>query len=61
MQKVDEAIEMFKLNVGLYPNSPNVFDSLGKPLANAGSREEAIRPTSLGNCAEISVGSRGFE
>lgn len=43
MQKMDEAIEMFKLNTELYPDSPNVFDSLGEALANAGKREEAIK------------------
>ena len=43
MQKIDEAIEMFKVNIELYPNSANAFDSLGEALANAGKRDEAIR------------------
>lgn len=43
LQKIDEAIEMFKLNAELYPGSPNAFDSYGEALANAGKREEAIK------------------
>jgi tetratricopeptide (TPR) repeat protein len=43
MQKIDDAIEMFKVNTELYPNSANTFDSLGESLANAGKREEAIK------------------
>ncbi len=42
MQKVNDAIEMFKVNTELYPNSANAFDSFGEALANAGRRDEAI-------------------
>ncbi len=43
MQRLDEAIEMFKVNTELYPDSANAFDSLGEALANAGRRDEAIK------------------
>ena len=43
MQKIDDAIEMFKVNTELYPNSANTYDSLGETLANAGKRDEAIK------------------
>ena len=43
MQKVDDAIEMFKTNTELYPNSANAFDSLGEALATAGKHDEAIK------------------
>lgn len=34
---------MFKLNVGLYPKSFNVYDSLGEGYMNAGEKELAIK------------------
>ena len=43
MKKMDEAIDMFKLNTELYPGSANAFDSLGEAYANQGNREEAIK------------------
>ena len=43
MQKIDDAIEMFKVNTELYPNSANAYDSLGETLAAAGKRDEAIK------------------
>lgn len=42
-KKVNEAIEIFKLNVESYPNSANVYDSLGDALQTAGKKEEAIK------------------
>ena len=41
-EKVDNAIRMFKINVGLYPDSWNVYDSLGEALLQTGSTEEAV-------------------
>ncbi len=38
-----EAIEIFKLNAGAYPESANVYDSLGEAYRAAGERETAIR------------------
>jgi predicted alpha/beta superfamily hydrolase len=35
------AIEVFRFNVELYPESANVYDSLGEALENAGRLEEA--------------------
>lgn len=41
--KTKEAIELFKLNVALYPDSWNVYDSLGEALLKSGNKEEAIK------------------
>lgn len=41
-KKYKEAIEVFKLNVKLYPNSGNVFDSLGEAYMLAGDKKNAI-------------------
>jgi tetratricopeptide (TPR) repeat protein len=38
-----EAIQLFKLNVGMYPNSSNVYDSLGEAYITAGNKKEAIK------------------
>ncbi len=37
------AIEVFKLNVSLYPDSPNVYDSLGEAYMNSGDIKNAIK------------------
>ncbi|GAB3512893.1 serine hydrolase [Emticicia fontis] len=39
--KYKEALELFKLNVALYPDSWNVYDSLGEVLLKLGNKEEA--------------------
>lgn len=41
--KVKEAIEIFKLNAEAFPQSFNVYDSLGEAYAAAGERELAIK------------------
>lgn len=41
-KKFDEAIEVFKLNVKLYPESANTYDSLGEAYAMAGKNKLAI-------------------
>jgi tetratricopeptide (TPR) repeat protein len=41
-KKVKEAIEVFKLNVKLHPESWNVYDSLGEAYAAAGDKKNAI-------------------
>ena len=41
-QKLDEAIEVFKLNAKLFPGEPNVWDSLGEAYMNKGENELAI-------------------
>jgi tetratricopeptide (TPR) repeat protein len=41
-KKINEAIEVFKLNVNLFPNSWNTYDSLGEAYAAAGNKKEAI-------------------
>ncbi len=41
--KVMEAIEVFKLNVISYPESGNVYDSLGEAYLEAGKKELAIK------------------
>lgn len=42
-KKFGEAVEIFKLNVAAYPQSSNVYDSLGEAYMNAGDREQAVR------------------
>jgi tetratricopeptide (TPR) repeat protein len=39
---IDEAIELFKMNVKLHPNSWNVYDSLGEAYAASGNKTLAI-------------------
>lgn len=41
-KKYNEAIEEFKMNVKLFPNSFNVYDSLGEAYADAGNTKLAI-------------------
>lgn len=40
--KVNESVKVFKLNVELYPESWNVYDSYGEALAASGDTENAI-------------------
>lgn len=42
MNKVTEAIDVFKLNVNLFPESSNVYDSLGEAYMKHGDTELAI-------------------
>ena len=42
-KKVKEAIEIFKLNVETYPQSANVYDSLGEAYMINGDKELAIK------------------
>lgn len=41
--KLDQAVEMFKLNVESYPDSANGYDSLGDAYLEKGDRELAIK------------------
>ena len=41
--KIKEAIEIFKLNIEAYPESWNVYDSLGEAYMNDGQKELAIK------------------
>lgn len=43
INKLNEAIEILKLNVKLYPDSWNPYDSLGEAYALAGNKELAIQ------------------
>lgn len=43
--KPKEALEIFKLNVLLYPNSANVYDSVAEAYAVNGNRGLAIKTT----------------
>ncbi len=43
MKKVNEAIEIFKLNVEAFPQSSNVYDSLGEAYMVNGDKELAIK------------------
>jgi CubicO group peptidase (beta-lactamase class C family) len=40
--KINESVKVFKLNVDLYPESANVYDSYAEALAAAGDTENAI-------------------
>jgi tetratricopeptide (TPR) repeat protein len=42
MKKVTEAIEIFKLNVEMFPQSPNVYDSLGEAYMTHNDKELSI-------------------
>jgi len=42
-KRVKDAIEVFKLNVADYPQSANVYDSLGEAYKVNGDRELAIK------------------
>jgi tetratricopeptide (TPR) repeat protein len=41
--RIDEAIEIFKLNVEAYPQSSNVYDSLGEAYMASGQKELSIK------------------
>ncbi len=41
--KITAAIEIFKLNMALYPESANVYDSLAEAYMNSGDTERAIK------------------
>jgi dienelactone hydrolase len=41
--RVKEALEIFKLNVEMFPQAFNTYDSLGEAYAAAGDREQAVR------------------
>ena len=43
LKDVQSALEIFKLNVSLFPDSWNVYDSYGEALLINGDRESAIR------------------
>jgi tetratricopeptide (TPR) repeat protein len=43
VKKIKEAIEVFKLNVTLFPDSWNAYDSLGEAYAAEGNKELAIK------------------
>ncbi|HWT03296.1 MAG TPA: tetratricopeptide repeat protein [Pyrinomonadaceae bacterium] len=43
MNRLDHAIEIFKLNTEAYPKSSNVWDSLGEAYMNKGNKELAIK------------------
>jgi tetratricopeptide (TPR) repeat protein len=41
--KIDQAIDVFQLNTRLYPQSANVYDSLGEAYLKAGKKDLAIQ------------------
>jgi len=42
-QKYTEAIGIFRVNIALYPNSANCYDSMGEAYLKSGNRELAIK------------------
>jgi tetratricopeptide (TPR) repeat protein len=57
MKKMSEAIEIFKLNVESYPQSANVYDSLGEAYMMNGDKELAI--TSYQKAVELNPQNSG--
>ncbi|MBC7911206.1 MAG: hypothetical protein H7Y30_11935, partial [Pyrinomonadaceae bacterium] len=43
MRRLEQAIEVFKMNVEAFPQSANTYDSLGEAYMNAGNKELAIK------------------
>jgi tetratricopeptide (TPR) repeat protein len=43
MKRLEQAIEVFKLNVEAFPQSANAYDSLGEAYLNAGNKELALK------------------
>ncbi|MFC1726111.1 alpha/beta hydrolase-fold protein [candidate division KSB1 bacterium] len=43
MDRMDDALEIFKLNVELYPKSGNTHDSLGEAYMNKGDKKLAVK------------------
>jgi predicted alpha/beta superfamily hydrolase/TolA-binding protein len=43
MDRMDDAVEIFKLNVELYPESANAHDSLGEVYMNKGDKKLAVK------------------
>ena len=43
LNRVGDAIEIFKFNVSLYPGSPNTYDSLGEAYFIKGNLSEASK------------------
>ncbi len=42
MNRIDDAIEIFKFNLSLYPRSANAYDSLGEAYFIKGDQEGAL-------------------
>lgn len=42
-KKIKDAVEVFKVNVKLFPHSWNVYDSLGEAYADDGNTDDAIK------------------
>ncbi|VAX24102.1 Beta-lactamase class C-like and penicillin binding proteins (PBPs) superfamily [hydrothermal vent metagenome] len=42
-EQIDDAIKIFELNVSAYPNSANVYDSMGEAFMKKGENEKAIK------------------
>ena len=42
LNRIDDAIEIFKFNISLFPNSSNTYDSLGEAYFIKGNQEKAL-------------------
>ncbi len=43
LERVNDALDVFSLNVALFPGAWNVYDSYGEALLESGDCEEAIK------------------
>lgn len=59
MKKVKEAIEIFKLNVEVYPQAFNTYDSLGEAYLLSGDKELAIK--NYKRSLELNKANKGAE
>jgi predicted alpha/beta superfamily hydrolase len=58
---VESAIEVFRYNVEIHPESANVYDSLGEAFENAGQLEEAVTAYSKAVARASEIGDNRLE
>jgi tetratricopeptide (TPR) repeat protein len=58
MGEQEKAISLFEYNVENYPNSANVYDSLGEALEGAGRAEDALAAYSKAVERAVEIGDQ---
>ena len=56
-EKIDEAVAVFAINVRAYPESSNVFDSMGEAFKKQGNKEKSIE--NYKKAVELNPGNQG--